>query len=164
MQRLTPGLQGALPRIGVVTVLLSLLWSPLVRGEDPAPHPDLAPDEVVRIQLEALRDGGPDDAGIAVAFRFASPENRRVTGPLARFARMIRSGAYAPMLSFTDAVFAPLEEQGRQAIQDVTLVAPGVDPVRYRFILSRQDETGGPLDRCWMTDAVQRLPARATQA
>ena len=127
-----------------------------------APHPGLEPQDVVRIQLEALRGNAADDSGIAVAFSFASPDNRRNTGPLARFAHMIKKGPYAPMLRFTEAVYAPPNVQGRLAVQDVTLVAPGMAPVRYRFHLSRQ-EAEGPLHECWMTEGVQVLPARGTQ-
>ena len=127
-----------------------------------APHPDLEPQDVVRIQLEALRGNSADDSGIAVAFRFASPDNRRQTGPLARFAHMIKNGAYAPMLGFTDVVYAPAIVRGRLAVQDVTLVAPGKAPVRYRFHLARQ-QAQGPLHECWMTEGVQVLPAQGTQ-
>jgi len=127
-----------------------------------APHPELEPKDVVRIQLEALRGNADDDSGIAVAFSFASPDNRRNTGPLARFAHMIKNGPYAPMLRFTEAVYAPTNVQGRLAVQDVILVAPGMAPVSYRFHLSRQEEEG-PLHECWMTEGVQVLPSRGTQ-
>ena len=54
-----------------------------------APRPELSPEEVIRIQLEALRHNDEQDRGIEVAFRFASPANRASTGPLPRFIRMI---------------------------------------------------------------------------
>jgi hypothetical protein len=117
---------------------------------------------VVRIQLEALRASADNDDGFAVAFRFASPENKKMTGPLTRFATMIKTGPYAPMLRFRDAVYAEPQVQGRFAMQDVTLISPGAAPVSYRFHLSRQ-ESVGPLNDCWMTEAVQVLPARGTQ-
>ena len=54
-------------------------------AEDLVPDPALTPEQVVRIQLEALRNNDAGDRGIAVAFRFASPGNRQNTGPLPRF-------------------------------------------------------------------------------
>jgi hypothetical protein len=76
-----------IPR-SVVTVFVSvaLLW-PLAGASDAmagaqglpselsdslVPAPDLTPDEVVRIQLNALRRNDVANRGIAVAFRFAS--------------------------------------------------------------------------------------------
>jgi hypothetical protein len=130
---------------------------------DAAPDPALTPRDVVRIQLQALRRNDVHDRGIAAAFRFASPQNRRSTGPLPRFARMIKEGPYALMLRHSDVTYGPLRVQGRRAAQRVTLYAPGIAPVSYVFFLSRQEQDG-PLDGCWMTDAVQRVPAAGTQA
>ena len=51
------------------------------KAQGPAPSPGYSPGEVVQILVEALRENDADDSGIAVVFRFASPENRSVTGP-----------------------------------------------------------------------------------
>lgn len=116
------------------------------------PKPDFSPDEVVRIQLEALRNNDGDDRGIAVAFRFASPANRRMTGPLPRFARMIKQEPYDLMLNFEEARFGPVEEEEPgNARQRVLLFDEGA--VRqYIFQLSRR--RFDPCEGCWMTDSV----------
>jgi len=143
---------------GWIFLVLALAASTLRAGDPPGdglrPDPSLSPEQVVRIQLEALRRNDADDRGIAVAFRFASPENKRNTGPVPRFARMIKHGPYALMLSFSHASFAPTQVAGRQALQSVTLVAPGHAPVTYLFHLSRQVDDG-PNKDCWMTEGVQ---------
>ena len=125
---------------------------------DPVPSPDLSPAEVVRIQVEALQanDDPRPDAGIEAAFRFASPGNRRATGPLPRFAQMIRQG-YGDMLGFAAAEYDPVKVEGDRAAQRVTLVQADGRRVAYVFGLSRQ--RGGDCDGCWMTDAV--APAEA---
>lgn len=120
------------------------------------PSPGLSPEQVVRVQLEALRRNDVDDLGIAVAFRFASPDNKRVTGPLPRFARMIKDGPYALMLNYLDASFAPVRVAGDEAAQRVVLIGPD-QAVTYIFYLSRQTQ-GGPLKDCWMTDGVAIVP------
>ena len=86
------------------------------------PNPRLTPQQVVRAQLEALRRNDRDDRGIEVAFRFASPQNKRNTGPLPRFARMIKDGPYALMLRYVDASYAPVKIDGDVAAQQVTLI------------------------------------------
>jgi hypothetical protein len=54
------------------------------------PSPLLSPDEVVKIQVAALKDNDASNSGIELTFRFASPENRSTTGPLDRFGRASR--------------------------------------------------------------------------
>ena len=115
------------------------------------PRPELSPEEVIRIQLEALRHNDERDRGIAVAFRFASPANRANTGPLPRFIQMIEQGPYALMLAFREASYGAVELSGESARQRVTLTGTHA-LVSYWFYLSRQSEE--PYVGCWMTDAV----------
>lgn len=116
-----------------------------------SPNPGLAPEQVVRIQLDALRHNDPQNRGIEVAFRFASPANRLNTGPLQRFISMIREGPYSLMLAYENAAYHPVEIVDDRARQRVTLIGSGL-AVDYEFYLSRQDE--GEWRGCWMTDAV----------
>ena len=115
---------------------------------------------MVRIQVEALQhnDDPAPDAGIATTFRFASPDNQAATGPLDRFARMVKGPVYRDMIDATDAVFAPIAVDGDRAAQRVTLTHADGRRAIYLFQLSRQD--GGPCDGCWMTDGVSRQEPR----
>ncbi|HEX8298364.1 MAG TPA: DUF4864 domain-containing protein [Rubricoccaceae bacterium] len=130
--------------------------SPRTTGA-PEPSPDLSPAEVVRIQVDALRrnDDPTPGAGIATAFRFASPSNRRVTGPLPRFDRMIREG-YADLLGFARAEYGEPRIAGDRAVVPVTLVQRDGRRVTFGFALSRQ--TDGRCTGCWLTDAVVERP------
>jgi len=66
------------------------------------PRPGISVTEVVRTQLRALQQNNPLlDDGIEKTFQFASAGNQSVTGPLPRFADMIRSG-FACMLNSAD--------------------------------------------------------------
>jgi hypothetical protein len=124
------------------------------RVGDPEPSAALAPEAVVRIQVEAMgrNDDPAPDAGIATAFRFASPGNRAATGPLARFAAMVHGPAYRDLLDFERAAYGDLHVAGDRAAQRVTLTRADGREVRYVFTLSRQ--RGGAYDGCWMTDGV----------
>jgi hypothetical protein len=127
------------------------------------PGPDLAPQDIVRIQLEALRHNDAGDRGIAVAFRFASPANKAQTGPLPRFARMIKDGPYRLMLEYVAVEYAPVEVAGARARQLVVLVGAQGAPMSYVFHLSRQS-TPGCAEGCWMTDAVSAATLDARPA
>lgn len=115
------------------------------------PHPDFSPQQVVRIQLAALRGNDDQDRGIAICFRFASPANKRVTGPLPRFVRMVEQGPYSLMLRYQEAVFEPVEIVGSTARQTVTLYGER-EASTYIFYLGKQ--LAGDCKDCWMTESV----------
>jgi hypothetical protein len=130
-------------------------------AEAARPAPDLSPREVVRLQIEALgaNDTPRDDAGIATAFRFASPANKRATGPLDRFRTLFDSEAYGPMIDHATFEVSEAQVEGRAARVGLIVVTPEGDRVGYLFRLTRQ--RGGTYDDCWMTDGV--LPVMAEE-
>ena len=115
------------------------------------PTPALTPLEVVEIQLEAMRNNDAQDKGISVVYRFASPQNRSQTGPLLRFAQMLKQGPYALMLNYDSVVFDDAEIVGNRARVRVVLFNQR-QKLGFYFILSRQQEE--PYKNCWMTDMV----------
>ncbi len=116
------------------------------------PSPKLQPHEVVKIQVEALRENGVLNRGIEITYRFASPDNRKSTGPLARFTLMIKQGPYSTMLNHLRADYDPVISKADVAIQRVTILGADKKLVSYIFMLSRQQAS--PCKGCWMTDAV----------
>ncbi|WP_232798149.1 DUF4864 domain-containing protein [Salinibacter altiplanensis] len=124
----------------------------------PEPSPALSPTEVVRLQVEALGDNDTphEDAGIEAAFNFASPANKRATGPLRRFRRLFETPAYGPMIGHDGATYSLPEVEEAVARMGVILTTTQGTRVGYLFRLSKQD--GAPHADCWMTDAVQRVP------
>ena len=124
------------------------------------PRPAYPPEEVVRIQIRALGDNNRPhpDAGIEVAFRFASPANRKATGPLPRFIEMVHNPAYRPMLNHRGARYGKLKREGNHASQTVILKTRDGSRVGYLLQLSRQTEA--PFKDCWMTDSVMRFEVR----
>jgi hypothetical protein len=120
----------------------------------PTPDPSYGPAEVVSLQLEGLatNDDPFENAGIGVAYNFASPGNRRQTGPFDRFVRMVTGPQYAPMVDHVDATTGPMERDGATAEQRVTLTGPDRRTATYVFGLS--NERPGGLDGCWLTDRV----------
>jgi len=126
------------------------------------PDPSLSPEQVVRIQLEALAHNGelPEDAGIRLAYRFASPGNRASTGPIDRFRELVRAPSYRALLDPARAELGEVFRDDDTAVQAVTIVGPDGRRSAYLFQLSRQSQ--GPERGCWMTDAV--LPVAAEES
>lgn len=120
----------------------------------PTPDPGYGPEQVVRIQLGAFADNDRpvENAGIKTAYNFASPANRRATGPLDRFVEMVEGPRYSPMIDHVEARTDPFERTGDRTQQRVTLTGPDGRTVTHRFGLSVCSEA--PIDGCWLTDSV----------
>ena len=120
--------------------------------ENAYPEPQLKPNDVVRLQLLAMQQNDDSDFGIEVTFRFASPANKKQTGPLKRFISLVRIPSYRPLLNHINATFIELTVEEVFAVQDVIITTYNGERIGYRFRLSIQK---GPLyPGCWMTDSV----------
>jgi hypothetical protein len=140
--------------LATVPLLVAAAVSPQPTDEPEVagPAPGLDPSEVVRIQVEALRNNSLLDEGIELTYRFASPGNKRVTGPLVRFTAMVRSPPYDRLLNHRSARYGPLAVSGDEAYQRVIVTDAAGEEVVYHWVLSRQSE--GQYKDCWMTDGV----------
>jgi hypothetical protein len=140
----------------LAAALFAATAAPVVADHLPhtEPDPSLSPQDVVSIQIEALHNNDTpyENRGIEVTFNFASPANKRMTGPIERFAAMVRNPIYAPMINHQTARYGKLMIEGDIASIDVILISEDGAYVGYRFTLSRQH--GNQYEGSWMTDAV----------
>lgn len=132
-------------------------WVRPSSAQDLQPNPSLTPQEVVQVQIDALRrnDVPNADAGIERSFRFASPSNRSVTGPLSHFIAIVRSPPYSPLLNSIAATVQDSQVEGDDAKVLVRIISGSGQEVYYLFLLSKQQD--GECRGCWMTDGVLRL-------
>jgi len=126
---------------------------------DPFPSSSLKPVDVVRLQLDALQNDDllPENLGIRMAYRFASPNNKAAIGTHEDFKVLIRHNpAYQPMIGFERAELGTITYSvfGEQFRQRVWLHHAGRATAVYCYVLSKQ--TIAPLIGCWMVDAVIR--------
>jgi Domain of unknown function (DUF4864) len=121
---------------------------------DLSPKPELTPQQVVEYQLLVLQrnDQPTPDAGIEKAFRFASPANKKSTGPISHFISMVHSAGYAPLLNAKESAVIRAQLEDDQAKILTRVVSAGGSEMFYLFLLSRQSE--GENANCWMTDGV----------
>jgi len=124
-----------------------------------SPNTELTPTEVVHIVIDALKsnDSEKNDNGIATVFEFASPSNKSVTGPLERFATMIKRG-YGDMLNHVDSEFGEIDIENNTALQAVWLTSSSGVKTGYVFQLGKQ--TSGKNAGMWMTESVLPLGTR----
>ena len=142
-------------RIGVIYVAV-LFTSASMAGDLSRTLPDssLSPLDVTMIVMNALqRNDEPNkNRGIAVTFNFASPANKTVTGPLARFVNMVNGPVYADRIGQRGANYENIEICGDHAGIDVVLKTASGRFIGFRFILRRQRDN--QYDGAWMTDSV----------
>lgn len=137
----------------IAATLSAGLWTSATADTlDASPHRSLSPEQVVRCQMEALGSNDSGDNGIATAFRFASPSNKEMTGPLPRFIHMIKHSPYSVMLDPQLIEYGDIEIVDDQAQLPVSVLTADFVAVAFRFYLSRQ--THADCDGCWMTDGV----------
>lgn len=128
-------------------------------GQLLSPHPDRTARDVVGIQLEALRhnDIPSRNAGIEQVWAFAHPRNRVITGPLSRFARMLRGPGYSVLVNHRVHEIAEIRINETQAAFGVRVLAREGGFFRFLWRLETVEQPAG---RVWMTTAV--TPAERT--
>jgi len=126
-------------------------------GSDP--DPKLSPEQVMHVVLDALKANNADDDGIRTTFRFASPANREMTGPVERFIPMVKNPAYRVLVNHKSAKVGRVEQKGDRAAAFVLVVDANGHAAYFVWQLSRQKE--GELKDCWLTDGVAPVESPA---
>jgi hypothetical protein len=117
-----------------------------------APNPELQPEQVVELQVAALRAFRNRDAALLQCMAFASPSNRSVTGSPAQFAAMVRGPKYRALIECEESLVGSPSIMGDQAMVLVTVIDASHRASVFRFFLTKQSS---PRFRdCWMTDSV----------
>ncbi len=138
----------------LLAVALLLATAPAQAAGILNPDPALSPAEVVETQLVALQsnDTPEADAGIAQAWAFAHPDNKRVTGPLPRFARMIKGPLYRILLNHRSHEVEEVSRTRDKAVLVVTVTSKIDEVVIYRWQVGKVAE--GENEGTWMTTLV----------
>ena len=141
-------------RSSLVAVALLLMAAVSWAADLLRPDPALSPAEVVSIQLSALQtnDTPETDAGIAQTWAFAHPDNKRVTGPLPRFAQMIKGPLYRILLGHRSHEIKEVSGTGDQVVFAVTVTSQTGEVVGYRWTVAKVTE--GENAGAWMTTSV----------
>ena len=137
-----------------VLVILSLLLSSS-KAEILKPNSDIKPSEVVKIQLSGLQknDLNFKDSGIEQTWNFAHPNNKKVTGPLPNFKRMIKSDSYQMMLNHLSHTITELGSTDKWAQFEVIILDKNKIYHKFNWQVEKY-LLDGPLKDCWLTTMV----------
>ena len=141
-------------RSSLVAVALLAMAAPLWAADLREPDPALSPADVVAIQLNALQtnDMPGTDAGIAQTWAFAHPDNKRVTGPLPRFAQMIKGPLYQVLLGHRSHEIREVLATDDQVDFAVTVTSQTGEVVGCQWSVAKA--AGGENAGAWMTLSV----------
>ena len=119
------------------------------------PSSKIKPSEVVKIQLNGLQKNDLDfiDSGIEQTWNFAHPNNKKVTGPLPNFKRMIKGDAYQMMLNHLSHTITQLGSRDIWAQFEVVILDKNKIYHKFNWQVEKYTEEG-ELKDCWLTTMV----------
>ena len=119
------------------------------------PNSSIKPNEVVKIQLTGLKYNNKDfiDSGIEQTWKFAHPKNKKVTGPLDNFKRMIKGDSYQMMIDHLSHTITLLGSDNNWAQFEVVILDK--NKIYHKFNWQVEKYTmEGTLKDCWLTTMV----------
>ena len=139
------------------TLSLLIIITDIAFAELLKPNPNLKPEEIILIQLSALKKNNYPylNAGIDQTWEFAHPSNRLFTGPLEKFTTMMYSVSYSAMLEHKEHNIIPHKQNDNIASFFVDLEDQGGNKYRFTWILEKV-KNQGEFENCWMTTSVSQ--------
>ena len=143
-----------LPLIFKVLVLLLITIS-ISKAEILKPSSDINPKQVVKIQLTGLQknDLNFKDSGIEQTWNFAHPNNKKVTGPLGNFKRMLKGNSYEMMINHLSHTITQLGSSDKWAQFEVIILDKNKIYHKFNWQVEKYTEEG-ELKDCWLTSMV----------
>ena len=136
-------------------LIILLVFTSIAKADLLKPKKDILPSEVVKIQLTGLQnnDSHFKDGGIEQTWNFAHPNNKRVTGPLDNFKRMIKSDSYQMMIDHLSHTITEVGSSDKWAQFEVIILDR--NKIYHKFNWQVEKYTvDGTLKDCWMTTMV----------
>ena len=136
-------------------LLIFLISISISKAELLKPTSDIKPSEVIKIQLIGLQKNnqGYKDSGIEQTWNFAHPNNKKVTGPLDNFKRMIKGDTYQMMINHLSHTITKLGSSDKWAQFEVIILDK--EKIYHKFNWQVEKYLSeGPLKDCWLTTMV----------
>ena len=136
-------------------IILLLISISVSKAELLKPSSNINPAEVVKIQLIGLQKNDLDfkDSGIVQTWNFAHPNNKKVTGPLDNFKRMIKGNSYQMMIDHLSHTITQLGSSDIWAQFEVIILDKNKIYHKFNWQVEKYT-TDGDLKDCWLTTMV----------
>ena len=119
------------------------------------PSSAITPKEVVKIQLSGLQQNDLEfkDSGIEQTWNFAHPNNKKVTGPLNNFKRMIKGASYQMMIDHLSHTITEVGGSNKSVQFEVIILDKNKIYHKFSWQVEKYTEEGSLKD-CWLTTMV----------
>ena len=140
----------------IIKILILLLTTiSFSKAELLNPSSAITPKEVVKIQLSGLQQNDLEykDSGIEQTWNFAHPNNKKVTGPLNNFKRMIKGDSYQMMIDHLSHTITEVVSSNKSVQFEVIILDK--NKIYHKFNWQVEKYTiDGSLKDCWLTTMV----------
>jgi len=136
-------------------LFICIFLTSLSKADVLKPNSNIKPIEVIKIQLLALQknDQKYKDSGIEQTWNFAHPNNKRATGPLENFKRMIKGDSYQMMINHLSHTIKKIGSNEIWAQFEVVILDK--NKIYHKFNWQVEKYTmEGDLKDCWLTTMV----------
>ena len=135
--------------------LVFFLFTNIANANLIKPSTNLKPFEVLMIQLNSLKNNNKPykDAGIEQTWEFAHPSNKKITGPLDKFKKMIYSESYKILISHENTEIKILKETKDISVFKVIVLTKNKEKYYYIWQVEKVLLEGN-YKNCWMTTSV----------
>ena len=137
-----------------IFLFLIVLLSSELKADLIKPDKKLDPFDVVKIQLEALKNNDENDNGILQTWFFAHPDNRKVTGPYAKFRIMIYGQQYKYLINHSSHKIELLTNSPNTYIYRIKILTDEKKLFFYEWHVQKGTDTD--CKNCWFTSAVSQ--------
>ena len=136
-------------------LILFFISISISKAEIIKPSSSIKPVDVVKIQLTALQknDLNFKDSGIEQTWNFAHPNNKKVTGPLPNFKRMLKGDSYQMMIDHLSHTITKLGSSNNWAQFEVIILDKNKIYHKFNWQVEKFTEDG-ELMNCWLTTMV----------
>ena len=136
-------------------LILLLITISFSKAELLNPSSAITPKEVVKIQLSGLQQNDLEfkDSGIEQTWNFAHPNNKKVTGPLPNFKRMLKGDSYQMMIDHLSHTITKLGSGDNWAQFEVIILDKNKIYHKFNWQVEKYTEDG-ELMNCWLTTMV----------
>ena len=136
-------------------LILLLITISFSKAELLNPSSGITPKEVVKIQLSGLQQNDLEfkDSGIEQTWNFAHPNNKKVTGPLNNFKRMIKGASYQMMIDHLSHTITEVGGSNKSVQFEVIILDKNKIYHKFNWQVEKYTEEGSLKD-CWLTTMV----------
>ena len=138
----------------LIITCIFILLNNQVKADLIQPNQKFDPYDVVKIQLDALKNNDEKDMGIKQTWLFAHPDNKKFTGPYSRFRIMIYGQQYKYLINHSSHKIKLISNSPNTYIYKIEVLSENKKLFVYEWHVQKGSDKN--CKSCWFTTAVSQ--------